>query len=156
MFILTECNDVFSNMINYLDINHIKLLRLIFKNDILLIELINKCEIKYTNIIKFDCDIFNYNIKIIFNENKPYLRKLNKFNKLTHLTFCNIFNELIQELPNSLTHLTFSYDFNQPIQKLPNSLKHLTFNEFGNYNIKLINRLPITLEHFTINNKNML
>jgi hypothetical protein len=65
MNILTECNDVFSNIIDYLDINNIKLLRLVFKNDILLIELINKCEIKYTNIIKFDCDIFNYNIKLL-------------------------------------------------------------------------------------------
>jgi hypothetical protein len=89
----------------------------------LLIELINKCEIKYTNIIKFNCDIFNYDVKIIFDENKPYLRKLSKFNKLTHLTVGYKFNKLIHLTFgykfNKLTHLTFGYKFNK--------LTHLTF-----------------------------
>jgi hypothetical protein len=84
-------------------LHHIKLLRLIIKNDILFIEFINKCKIKYTNIIKFNCDIFNYDVKIIFDENKPYLRKLSKFNKLIHLTFGEDFNKPIQKLPNTKT-----------------------------------------------------
>ncbi len=43
-------------------------------------------------------------------------------NSITYLTLGYKFNQLINNLPNSITHLTVGHDFNQPIDNLPNTI----------------------------------
>ena len=68
---------------------------------------------------------------------------------LTHLTFCNNYNQSINKLPYTLTHLTFGNDFNQPIDNLPNSLINLILGD--NFN-QQIDNLPNSLINLTLNN----
>ena len=89
-------------------------------------------DIKVINLKEFDIDSIiieniNINTEIIYPNN------------LTHITFGNFFNQLI-DLPDSLTHLTFGYEYNQPIN-LPNNLTHLTIGICFNQSITLPNNL---------------
>jgi hypothetical protein len=49
-----------------------------------------------------------------------------------------------KKYPSNLTHLKYCDNFNQPIDNLPNSLKKIVFNN-GKYNKKL-NNLPNSIE----------
>jgi hypothetical protein len=69
--------------------------------------------------------------------------------KLTHLTFGEEFNQLVdnqpvESLPDSITHLTFGYNFNQLADNLPNSITHLIFGEKFN---QPVNKLPNSITH---------
>ena len=71
---------------------------------------------------------------------------------LTHLTFGRYFNQALTEgvLPGTLTHLTFGSDFNQALTEgvLPGTLTHLTFGD--DFNQALTEGvLPGTLTHLT-------
>ena len=80
-------------------------------NELLDLELINK----YKNLIFSDYALNVYYdkshfIKSLFNQEINNLP-----NSLTHLTFGSYFNQKINNLPNSLTHLTFGYNFNKKV-----------------------------------------
>jgi len=81
-----------------------------------------------------------------------HLYQLKLFPYITHLTFCNNFNQEINinVLPKSLTHLTFGHFFDQKINinVLPKSLTHLTFGGFFVQEIKT-DVLPSSLTHLT-------
>jgi len=65
------------------------------------------------------------------------------------LTFCEDFNEEINDLPNSLTHLKFGRNFNKPINYLPINLTHLTFHYRTNFN-QPVDNLPNNLTHLEL------
>jgi hypothetical protein len=74
----------------------------------------------------------------------PFDIKPTKYpSNLTHLTFCDNFNQPIDNLPNSITHLTLGNKFNQQIDNLPNSITHLTL---GNKFNQQIDNLPNSLK----------
>ncbi len=64
--------------------------------------------------------------KIYFNNYDNYEICFETNNFLTNKYYCNykesIFNQPINNLPNSITHLTLGWYFNQPIDNLPNSI----------------------------------
>ncbi len=67
-----------------------------------------------------DCDTIYFNnydhYKICFETNNLHdIRHSNNWKK-------SIFNQSIDNLPNSITHLTLGERFNQPINNLPNSI----------------------------------
>ena len=80
-------------------------------------------------------------------------------NGVTHIKFIDIldddlyfpneeeksmFNQPVNNLPNSLIYLEFGYHFNQPVDNLPDSLTHL---EFGNKFNKPVDHLPEGLQY---------
>lgn len=69
--------------------------------------------------------------------------------KVTHLKFGNKFNQPVDNLPQTITHLTFGWDFNQPVDKLPQTVTHLTFR--GEFN-QPVDNLPDGLKHLTFGN----
>uniref|UniRef100_A0A6C0CC82 F-box and FNIP repeat-containing protein n=1 Tax=viral metagenome TaxID=1070528 RepID=A0A6C0CC82_9ZZZZ len=49
---------------------------------------------------------------------------------VSHLTFGDYFNKPINDcIPYSVTHLTFGHEFNQPIKGIPSSVKKIIINE---------------------------
>jgi hypothetical protein len=93
------------------------------------------------------------NNKMIFDKffKKPLdnYYKIMEYNNITFLELGLLFNQPIDNLPNSLTHLEFYIysKFNQEINNLPNSLTHLTLGlEFN----QEINNLPNSLTHLTL------
>ena len=58
-----------------------------------------------------------------------------------------IYDEIIDDLPNSITHLILGDNFNQPINNLPDSVTHLILGD--NFNQPLIN-LPNSLTHLIL------
>ena len=89
---------------------------------------------------------------------------------VTRLSFCNRFNQPVDNLPAKLTHLDFGWHFNQPVDNLPVSLAHLGFgNKFNkpvdnlhvnlthlnlgwNFN-QLVDKLPAKLTHLTLSHE---
>ena len=69
----------------------------------------------------------------------------------------SLFNQPVNNLPDSITHLTFGRHFNQPVNYLPNSITHLTFGcEFnqsvghqGCEDINCPRNLPNSITHLT-------
>ncbi len=98
----------------------------IFSNEI--ISILKECDTIYFNnynnheiCIETD-NLYDYIyrdnwIKSIFNQSIDNLP-----NTITYLSLGEKFNKSIDNLPNSITHLTLGYDFNQPINNLPNSI----------------------------------
>ena len=66
---------------------------------------------------------------------------------LTHLIFGYAFNKSVDKLPATLTHLTFGYNFNQSVDKLPATLTHLTFGHKFNQSIE---NLPNNITHLSL------
>ncbi len=85
----------------------------IFSNEI--ISILKECDTIYFN---------NYDYyKICFETNNLYdSRHKNNWKK-------SIFNQSIDNLPNSITHLTLGWNFNQSINNLPNKITHLTLGD---------------------------
>jgi len=63
---------------------------------------------------------------------------------ITHLIFCDFFNELI-DIPSSVTHVTFGVYFDRPID-IPSSVTHLTFGKYFN---SPINNILTSVAHLT-------
>eukprot|EP00026_Physarum_polycephalum_P004761 Phypoly_transcript_04785.p1 GENE.Phypoly_transcript_04785~~Phypoly_transcript_04785.p1 ORF type:complete len:698 (+),score=146.62 Phypoly_transcript_04785:6-2099(+) len=68
---------------------------------------------------------------------------------LTHLTFRDLFNRRVENLPENVTHLTFSNTFNKKVQHLPPNITCLTFGQEFN---KSVNNLPPNITHLTFGN----
>src|SRR5207245_621169 len=86
----------------------------------------------------------NYNItKVILHD----LFDINLLKNITHIKFTSLFNQPIDNLPDSLISLIFGNSFNQPIDNLPNSLQYLTFGCNFRYSFKI---LPKNLTHLTL------
>uniref|UniRef100_A0A6C0C9C3 Uncharacterized protein n=1 Tax=viral metagenome TaxID=1070528 RepID=A0A6C0C9C3_9ZZZZ len=66
---------------------------------------------------------------------------------VTHLTFCDSFDEPIQDcIPDSVTHLVFGKQFDQPIANcIPSSVSHLTFGH--SFDQVIPNCLPASITH---------
>ena len=80
---------------------------------------------------------------IIFS---PYNLNNDFFEKCTNcdnIYQSNVFNQQVDNLPNSIISITFGYWFNQPVDNLPNGIINLTFE--GEYIIS-INKLPNNLK----------
>ena len=95
------------------------------------------------------------NTKVIIFEQDYNKRQYSLFNQpvnnlpdsITHLTFGRHFNQPVNYLPNSITYLTFGEYFNQPVDNLQNLITHLTFGwEFN----KPINNLPTSVREIAI------
>ena len=89
----------------------------------------------------------NYKSNPLIKLYYPFDVKPRKYPKnLTHLTFYCLFNQSIDNLPNSIRNLELSYSFNQFINRFPKNLTHLIFvNSFN----KPVNNLPNTINHLT-------
>ena len=88
---------------------------------------------------------------VVFDNNfnqelTPEIRRILSLEK--RIQFGKMFNQPIDNLPNSITHIKFVWDsaFNQPLDNLPMSLKSLVFNGKSKFNYPLDN-LPEFLEH---------
>lgn len=68
---------------------------------------------------------------------------LSNCKKLTHLTFSGLFNQKVDNLPDSLTHLKFGSCFNQKVDHLPSNLVSASFGNFFNQEI---NNIPKSLK----------
>lgn len=62
---------------------------------------------------------------------------------IKYITFGKIFNQSVNNLPDTILGIKFGHDFNQPVDKLPNNLIYL---EFGENFYQSVNELPSTLE----------
>src|SRR6056297_613955 len=91
--------------------------------------------INYENHIpnkKYD-NINNKDMRLYVDNVEDFLNCKNK-NKITHLTFDNNFNQVIDNVDwKNITHLTFGDNFNQVIDNVDwKNITHLTFGIFFN------------------------
>jgi hypothetical protein len=131
------CNDVLFYISDFLDDKSAFNLFLCKKNFYLSLK--NNPH-RYT-IKKIVKKIYKYRIKKYLHPKNETLKDLPE--SITHLYFCDHFNQPLNSLPPNLTYLYFGLRFNQPLPKLPSTLTHLYFG--GKFNKPLID-LPISLK----------
>ncbi len=104
-------------------------------------------------------EIFSNEIIMILNEcNKVYFNnnddistcfKIKDMNEYFYSTKwkISIFNQPIDNLPNTITHLILGTNFDKPIDNLPNTIIHLTLDHSFN---QAIDNLPNTITHLRL------
>lgn len=90
------------------------------------------------NIIPREC----HSLKVEYDNVVPYF-PLN----LTEISFCNMFNAPLPNLPQFVKYLYFCNEFNQPINKFPRFLKVLVF---GSYFNQPLDNLPDGLKELSL------
>jgi hypothetical protein len=89
-------------------------------------------------------NIYNDIEKIVFSQYSLFNQKVDNLpQSLIELIFCFHFNQKVDNLPKNITHLTFGVFFNTKIDNLPKNLTYLKFSGPFNNKINIPKNLKI-------------